>query len=941
MAIAGTLTYKTELDTSGVKKSGSTVKSIIAGLGITKLISKAMSTITSSIDDAISRVDTLNNFPKVMSNLGVSAEDSSKAIQRMSDKLSGLPTTLDQGAMAVQRFTSKNGNVAKSTDIFLALNNAILAGGASTEIQAQALEQMSQAYAKGKPDMMEWRSIMTAMPAQLNQVADAMGYGKNGADALGEALRKGDVSMDKFMDTIIRLNKDGSKGFASFEKQARNSTAGIGTAVTVAKTQVVKGLADIIQGIDKGLKKSGTSISKIIANLGKKAKEMLDKIAKSLSKIDFNKLYNILKAIIPVVGSLVAGMIAYNTALKAIQLAGAIKNFASLTSQFITMIPALNGAKLGMVALNSTFSVSPIGLVVAGVTGLTAGLILLSKATSNQKSEQEKITQTLQEYNKSMKEADNSRQSYLDKNMSELSQTEALYHELEAIVDENGKVKAGYEDRAKFIVGQLNEALGTEIKLNNGVIQGYKGIRDSIADIIEQKRAKILLDAQEKVYNEAKDKAVKLEQNYANAQKEYNKVIEKRDNLLKEIQKTYGLTSEQLESVSQNMYYFDENGKKVNISLSTLGKELGMLNGKLETHKSTLEEAKNTYISNQQIIGNYEQSLKDLADGNYQAVLKMYEDTTNYQAKTNEETKKKYQGAIDSQKAYLEYLKKNRSSYNEDVYNREVQAVEERIKILEEEQNKANTTISSGQTTIKGTWKKGLTDQINELTGKNIAFKETADGHIQRYINGIEQGRPLTKKEAKKIADEMQKELDKAKNGSNLAGLDFTKGTTQGIKSGQGGTFSAIKDYGNSLLAIFKKSLKEKSPSRATREMGMFLDEGVTLGIKDGEKDTLKAVNNFGENVLDELNGSMDFSQELEDMYKEMNKTIQMENAKLNFDVMSNNAYNKSLQLPAVIDLSANFEGTVPVQLNLDGEKIYDNQQKISLRKSIQYGGVK
>ena len=97
----------------------------------------------------------------------------------MSDKLSGLPTTLDQGASAVQRFTSANGDVEKSTDLFLALNNAILAGGASTEIQATALEQMSQAYAKGKPDMMEWRSLMTAMPAQLKQVADAHSAEKN------------------------------------------------------------------------------------------------------------------------------------------------------------------------------------------------------------------------------------------------------------------------------------------------------------------------------------------------------------------------------------------------------------------------------------------------------------------------------------------------------------------------------------------------------------------------------------------------------------------------------------------------------------------------------------------------------------------------------------------------------------------------------------------
>ena len=292
MAVAGTLTYKTELDTSGVQKAGSTVKSIIAGLGITKLISTAMNEIKNSTDDAIKRLDTLNNFPKVMSNLGIASEDADKSIKKMSDRLSGLPTTLDQGASAVQRFTSANGNVEKSTDIFLALNNAILAGGASTEIQASALEQLSQAYAKGKPDMMEWRTALTAMPAQLKQVADAMGYVSS--DELGEALRNGTISMDEFMDTITKLNTEGVDGFQSFEEQARNSTGGIATAISVAKTQIVKGVTDIINALNERFEdtKFG-SLSGFISQIGVKAKEGLDLIAKvisgEISTLDFGK----------------------------------------------------------------------------------------------------------------------------------------------------------------------------------------------------------------------------------------------------------------------------------------------------------------------------------------------------------------------------------------------------------------------------------------------------------------------------------------------------------------------------------------------------------------------------------------------------------------------------------------------------------------------------
>jgi len=351
MAVAGTLTYKTELDTSGIQKSGSTVKSIIAGLGITKLISTAMNTIKNSTDDAIKRLDTLNNFPKVMSNLGISAKESQKSIEKMSDKLAGLPTTLDQGASAVQRFTSANGDVEKSTDIFLALNNAILAGGASTEIQASALEQMSQAYAKGKPDMMEWRSLMTAMPAQLKQVADAMGYAS--ADELGESLRNGTVSMDEFMGTITKLNTEGLNGFQSFEEQAKNSTGGIATSITVAKTQIVKGVADVITSLNKGLQDANLpSISEIIATIGKKAKEVLDVVADKLPAI-----ISFLKTIAPILTPILAAVMAF-------KVVG-------------TIISLINAAKTAMLALNVALAANPIGLVIAAIAGLVTAFVTL------------------------------------------------------------------------------------------------------------------------------------------------------------------------------------------------------------------------------------------------------------------------------------------------------------------------------------------------------------------------------------------------------------------------------------------------------------------------------------------------------------------------------------------------------------------------------------
>ncbi len=229
------------------KTSGSIFSAVLKGNIATKLLSKGISLITQHLDDAVTRLDTLNNFPRVMSNLGVSSEDADASMKRLSDALVGLPTTLDSATMSVQRFTSANGNVKASTEMFIALNNAILSGGATTEMQKSALEQLSQAYAKGKPDMMEWRTAMSAMPAQLKQVAVAMGYAST--DQLGEALRNGSVSMDEFMVKITQLNKTGVNGFASFEEQARNSTGGVATSITNVKTALTRGLAEIMNAI--------------------------------------------------------------------------------------------------------------------------------------------------------------------------------------------------------------------------------------------------------------------------------------------------------------------------------------------------------------------------------------------------------------------------------------------------------------------------------------------------------------------------------------------------------------------------------------------------------------------------------------------------------------------------------------------------------------------
>ena len=265
--------------TGNLRKKTSMTSSFIKGSIVSSGISKAFNTISSSVGRAVTRFDQMNNFPNTMRNLGIGSKDATKAINTLSDKLTGLPTALDTATMSVSRLVSKNGDINKSTKMYLAMNNALLAGGASMEIQTSAMEQMTQAYSKGKPDMVEWKSMLMAMPGQIKQVADSMGVS---VDALGEDLRhKGGMSMDEFIDKIVELNEKGTGEFASFEEQAKNATGGVATSFTNMKTAVARGIANMMTAIDKGLASIGLgSISTVISNVGKTYETALNNLAK-------------------------------------------------------------------------------------------------------------------------------------------------------------------------------------------------------------------------------------------------------------------------------------------------------------------------------------------------------------------------------------------------------------------------------------------------------------------------------------------------------------------------------------------------------------------------------------------------------------------------------------------------------------------------------------
>lgn len=216
---------------------------------VSSVTSRALDAISGSIASAVNRVDTIANFPKIMQSVGYSADDARATIERLSAGIDGLPTSLDAIVGSVQKIAPVSGSLATATDVALAFNNALLAGGKSQEIMNSAFEQYSQMLSTGRVDMQSWKILAQAMPGQLNQIAKALlGANANQAD-LYKAMQSGAITFDQFNNAIVSLNNEGLPGYASFAEQARISTESIGTAWTNIQNRINKAVAKIIDHI--------------------------------------------------------------------------------------------------------------------------------------------------------------------------------------------------------------------------------------------------------------------------------------------------------------------------------------------------------------------------------------------------------------------------------------------------------------------------------------------------------------------------------------------------------------------------------------------------------------------------------------------------------------------------------------------------------------------
>ena len=428
------------------------------------------------------------------------------------------------------------------------------------------------------------------------------------------------------------------------------------------------------------------------------------------------------------------------------------------------------------------------------------------------------------------------KQEQIDKGMSELSYYENLYKQLQSIVDENGKVKEGYETRADFIINQLNSALGLEIEMNNGIIQNYKDLTDQFDKVIEKKKAMLILEAQEEKYKEAITQKANALKEQAQLESEIAQDQIERRKLLNDVENAYSLEEQ-----------------------TRIRKRLTELNTQTKTRMEQLNTQKELVKEYNYTINQYEKNAALAHEGRYSEMTNVDYQYVRDLKNTGNAKLDELNRQLEEEQRNLNSLLELKNQFNTDEYNAQIEQSEKIIAAKEKELQDYSNALKTGTEQASETWKTHLEEQLSAIEGKKVEFKTTANGMIQMYVDGIAEGKPVAAEEMEKFANDMKSKLNPLEKDGKEGGENLIKGVKEGVSNVnlQSSVFRTISNFGINLLAKFKNSLQEHSPSKATEQMGEFLMEGLKVGIKSEEDSLYKQIQDVSKSALNEFNQGM------------------------------------------------------------------------------------
>ena len=673
--------------------------------------------------------------------------------------------------------------------------------GQSTEAAAHLAKLTSN-----EKELAEWTTICTGVYATFGDSLPIEGLteaanetAKTGAvtGVLADALNWAGVSEDEFNEALaacndeaereklIRetLNKLYSKSAAQYEKTAKK-TLEANRAQAKLNASLAK-IADAVEPLITEFKKMGAAILEKVTPYIKDlanwiSNKLLPVIKKTIEQVKQNKTM-----IIGILSSLTAGTIAYKTATL----------LATAAEKGITAATLARAA--AQKVLNAAMAASPVGLLAAGVATLTAGIIAFAVSQAEASHSVNVLTEAELELVDAAREASDvfREQQEVSKETSntilaEKALNEELVDELFSLVDANGHVQEADRARVDFILGELNNAYGTEYEMVDGVILRYDELEQSIRDVMDAKTAEALLDVNRDDYIYALEHENEALQAVQISNKDYQAQLQITHQARKELADAeLALNSEiQASEETRSEKAILAARREVVEKRDILEEQEGILAEK----KAALDKDAANYANYSNTIITFENAQAAAIDGNSSETIRLL-------------TQK---GA-----AVLKYSKDVAEATQTNIDNMYKEAIEAGICAQK----------------VRKNWEKGV-------EGYTYKMVEEAE---QTYNNllGV-------------WADTYM--------ASNAIGTDFGNGMINGMSGTRSRLIAQARQLACELYQATKQELDIHSPSRKTKELGVYTGKGLEVGLEQSTKDVVGAAKEMARATLIPLKGSFD-----------------------------------------------------------------------------------
>lgn len=838
-----------ERSASKFEKIKDAIKNFSVGAVAFKAVSSAMNLVSQSMDKAIDRFDTLQRFPKVMKSLGHSSKDVAASTKLLSEGIEGLPTTLDTVVSTTQKLTSMTGNLKQSTKLTIALNNAFLASGASTEDASRGLQQYTQMLSAGKVDMQSWKTLQETMPYALQKTAESFGFaGASAQKDFYSALQDGKITFTDFSKRLIELNK-GTNGFA---EMAKKNSEGIKTSFGNIVNAVAKGIANVIAEFDK--------MSKAVT--GKSIAQNLDSIKGAVNST-FNIIINVIRGATPVVKSLVSvlgflkpvldplisvftGVVGAVLLFKGAMLGlSIIKGIGSLIGTLITSLVSLTstslvatGATTGLAGALASLSSGGVFLVVGAIAGLVSWLTQESEASKEAKAKNEEFKRSLDDLHESVNKGNEAYKDRRNEIQATAEDNERLVRkidELNAVENKTAAQKKELASAAETLNSRI-EGLNIQYDKATGTINMTT---DAIRKQIEIAKASAEIEAANQKMVENAKKRLEIKDKMSELEKKYQDLIKQTD----EAEGGFFASSSFRDGLkSQAKQKYNEEVKKLQDDIKKTEDSDNELTNTIVKNNET--KAKSTEDANGRVI----YSLKTMNEEQKKAVEMMQQEFANLKGEVQNAFQAIEQQTALSADQMTANLQKNIDAVDKWSQNLETLAKRGLDQGLIEQMRQAGPKMAN-QT-------QALVDASDEQLGRlNGKWTEAGDKAKEGFLRGIratgQELPPEIESMVTAIGDEFRSALADA--GFEVKGREVPQKISEGMRSGKGDVQQAASEVTEASKQAFNNLPTEAKYSGSQVSggyaQGITDNQGSVQGAVDGLKNASLGVlaNLFGE----------------------------------------------------------------------------------------------